>query len=104
MEEKFFDGRAIYSDPFFGRKGEIVSISNSPNIVDLLSFVIDFNRVISVSCVVVISLIVLLMCAFYTLFERQFLGHVQSRRGPKKVGPFGLMQPFVDGVKLFGKE
>ena len=54
--------------------------------------------------IAVVCVVVLLMCAFYTLFERHFLGHVQSRRGPKKVGPFGLLQPMVDGVKLFGKE
>ena len=50
------------------------------------------------------SIVVLLICAFYTLFERHFLSHIQIRRGPKKVGPEGLLQPIVDGVKLFSKK
>ncbi len=46
----------------------------------------------------------LLAIAFYTLFERKFLGHAQLRKGPNKVGFVGLPQPFSDAMKLFLKQ
>jgi NADH-ubiquinone oxidoreductase chain 1 len=51
-----------------------------------------------------IFLCALLAMAFYTLFERKFLGHAQIRKGPNKVGYIGLLQPFSDAIKLFLKQ
>ncbi|HEX6548448.1 MAG TPA: NADH-quinone oxidoreductase subunit NuoH [Candidatus Dormibacteraeota bacterium] len=48
---------------------------------------------------------VLLTAAAYTVFwERVYLGYIQNRPGPNRVGPFGLLQMAADGVKLAFKE
>ncbi len=46
----------------------------------------------------------LVMIAYLTYFERKVIGYMQLRRGPNVVGPFGLLQPLADGIKLLTKE
>jgi len=47
---------------------------------------------------------VLTAFAYVTLLERRLLAKFQLRIGPDRVGPFGLMQPLADGIKLIFKE
>jgi len=42
--------------------------------------------------------------AYLTLWERKFIGYIQLRLGPNRVGPAGLLQPIADAVKLLFKE
>ncbi len=54
---------------------------------------------------IVIAIIVLLTAVAYTVWlERKVVGHIQNRWGPNRVGPFGLLQPLADGLKLILKE
>jgi len=54
--------------------------------------------------IVIIVAIVLLCVAYLTLLERKVIGAMHLRKGPNVVGPFGLLQPMADGLKLFLKE
>jgi len=42
--------------------------------------------------------------AYMTWIERKFIARLQNRYGPNRAGPFGLLQPIADGIKLFFKE
>lgn len=47
----------------------------------------------------------LLLCiAYLTFFERKIIAYMQLRQGPNTTGPFGLLQPIADGIKLLHKE
>src|SRR5256714_6183151 len=52
----------------------------------------------------VIANLVMLAFAYTTWLERKLLGRMQNRYGPNRAGPYGLLQPIADLVKLIRKE
>lgn len=63
-------------------------------------------EVILISSIKVLVVVVAILtgCAYATYMERKVLGHLQHRIGPLYAGPYGLLQPLADGVKLIFKE
>lgn len=53
---------------------------------------------------VILIAILMLFAAYMTFMERVVLARMQLRLGPNRVGPFGLLQPIADGIKLLCKE
>jgi NADH-quinone oxidoreductase subunit H len=66
-----------------------------------IDWLIILEKFILVALVVTIALVVAM---YSTYFERKIAAWLQDRRGPSRAGPFGLLQPVADGVKLFMKE
>jgi len=58
----------------------------------------------TVAKIVAIVLPLMIAVAYLTLWERKFIGWIQVRLGPNRVGPLGLLQPLADGLKLLMKE
>lgn len=73
---------------------EMLSLSNDP---------ILFISVM-VAKILAVFIVVVLIVAYATYAERKIIGRMQTRIGPNKTGPFGLLQPIADGLKLFFKE
>ena len=71
-----------------------------------MSHLTDFQTflLLSILKIVVVLVITLTAVAYTVLLERKLLGRMQNRWGPSRVGPFGLLQPLADGIKLFLKE
>lgn len=66
---------------------------------------IDLGLVIEKLILIVVVISASLVIAMYTTFaERKVAAILQDRRGPNRAGPFGLLQPLADGLKLFFKE
>ena len=66
-----------------------------------LDWVLILEKTILISVVIGVSL---LIAMYETYAERKVAAFIQDRRGPNRAGPFGLLQPLADGVKLFMKE
>ena len=52
----------------------------------------------------IIMNVLLIGMAYMTWLERKLMAYMQDRIGPNRTGPFGLLQPIADAVKLIGKE
>ena len=64
----------------------------------------EFDWIFTVSMIVGVLAVVLGAVAYQILAERKISAWVQDRVGPNRVGPFGLLQPIADGLKMFLKE
>ena len=60
--------------------------------------------IITIVKIVLLLFIGLTVDAYLTWFERKLVAHIQSRWGPHRVGPHGLLQPLADGLKFLFKE
>src|SRR6195952_4708483 len=66
---------------------------------------IDLAQIVEKLVLIVVVVMSSLLIAMYATFaERKVAAIMQDRRGPNRAGPFGLLQPVADGLKLFFKE
>ncbi|MBL7702750.1 MAG: NADH-quinone oxidoreductase subunit NuoH [Ferruginibacter sp.] len=71
----------------------------------MMLLAIDFALIIEKLVLIVIVVMASLLIAMYATYgERKIAAILQDRRGPNRAGPFGILQPVADGLKLFFKE
>jgi NADH-quinone oxidoreductase subunit H len=80
-----------------GQKG-----SSMTDLIAFLDVVMPLLEVVGKILIVVVPLIICM--AMLTYFERKIIAFMQLRKGPNRVGFYGLLQPFADGIKLIFKE
>lgn len=66
-----------------------------------LDWALVIEKLVLIAAIITGSLIIAM---YSTYMERKVAAIIQDRRGPNRAGPFGLLQPLADGVKLFFKE
>ncbi len=74
---------------------------------ELIMYLLQFDWWIVLEKFILIAIIVttsLIVAMYSTYAERKIAAFLQDRRGPNRAGPFGLLQPVADGLKLFFKE
>src|SRR3954464_7799085 len=66
---------------------------------------IDWGFILEKLILIAIIITASLIIAMYATYaERKVAAVIQDRRGPNRAGPFGILQPLADGLKLFMKE
>ena len=79
-----------------GKQWVLSLLSGAPEwVTDVASALISISAVLAVF---------MSLFAMMSLMERKILARMQNRYGPNRVGPFGLLQPLADGIKLLIKE
>ena len=93
--------RSKTEHPKFGpdAKSQELEANNVSHLTPFQIFVL-----ISILKIAVVLVITLTAVAYTVLLERKVIGRMQNRWGPSRTGPFGLLQPLADGIKLFLKE
>jgi NADH-quinone oxidoreductase subunit H len=66
-----------------------------------IDWVLILEKAVLIAVIIIISLVVAM---YETYAERKIAAFIQDRRGPSRAGPFGILQPLADGLKLFMKE
>ena len=66
-----------------------------------IDWILLLEKLILIAIIVMVSL---LIAMYETYAERKIAAFMQDRIGPNRAGPFGILQPLADGVKLFFKE
>src|SRR5438270_117277 len=69
-----------------------------------MEYVFEFNLWITLLFIVIVTGALQGICAYLILAERKISAWAQDRVGPNRVGPWGLLQPLVDGAKFLLKE